>query len=107
MRTPRWSPRRTTPANSRSWPVVRPTSPAIRASGRSALGDGGLDDRVAVGLDLVGDRVEEGGALLRGGRAVGRGSASAAAAVGGGDVGVRRRSAPAMIERRSASAMVR
>ena len=33
MRTPRWSPCRTTPANIRSWPVVRPTSPVIRPSG--------------------------------------------------------------------------
>ena len=34
MRTPRWSPWRTTPANIRSWPVVRPTSPVMRPTGR-------------------------------------------------------------------------
>ncbi len=37
-----------------------------------ALGDGRLDDRVPVGLDLVGDGVEERAALLGGGGAVGR-----------------------------------
>ena len=42
------------------------------ALGQGALGHGGLDDRVAVGLDLVGDGVEERAALLGGGGAVGR-----------------------------------
>ena len=63
----RW---RTTPANMRSWPVVRPTSPVMRASGQVALGDGGLDDRVLVGLDLGGDRLEE---VARAGRGWWRG----------------------------------
>ena len=42
------------------------------AVGEVALGDGGLDDRVLVGLDLGGDGVEEGAALLGGGGAVRR-----------------------------------
>ena len=52
-----------------------------------ALGDGGLDDRVLVGLDLGGDRVEEGAALLGGGGAVRRERLGGSGG-GGLDVGV-------------------
>ena len=34
MRTSRYLPARTTPANKRNWPMVRPRSPSIRACGR-------------------------------------------------------------------------
>ena len=69
-RTPRWSPRRTTPANSRSWPVVRPTSPEIRASGSPLSETAASTIASRSALDLGRDRVEEGTPLLRRGRAV-------------------------------------
>ena len=83
MRAPFQLPSRSTPANRRSWPVVRPTSPVMRASGQSGLRDGAGDDVVADGLDVGGDGLQELGALL--GR---RGSVGGEGRGGGGACGV-------------------
>ena len=86
MRAPFQLPSRSTPANRRSWPVVRPTSPVMRACGSPDLGDGARDDGVFDGLDVGGDGLEELGALLGGrGPVVGEGRGGGGA--GGVDVG--------------------
>ncbi len=64
-------PSRTTPANIRSCPVVRASSPVIRAIGQPRLGDGPGDDRLSICLDLCRHLVEEGGPILWARRAVG------------------------------------
>jgi hypothetical protein len=63
MRASRHEPSRSSSANRRSWPTVRPRSPSSRARGRPDFGHRAFDQFVADRQYLLGDRVEKDRAL--------------------------------------------